>query len=518
MSEQPEEEQARLEPDLARWIGENAEDIRARLRAERKLATRIREQVDYIVDEFASAGIEIGIFPSDRGVGFMYAERQILVREEYLQRVWDILLGLIREPGKYRPDKPDVPRDDPSEPRPETPSGPAQDEPGEREPGESGGCEPREKPYGYRRVVAGLVLLELPSPDLKVPHVLDVIDKVLGEGIATPNHVLTVSPEVGPCPATEPEVVYDGAEPSPGICLENSGEGVLVYVADTGLLQDADSTHSWLHGVRRGRKLDGHLQDWETALERRRDGQLVIPPYAGHGTFVAGVIRCMAPQADVIVANVFRIAGSALESHFVRELTRALKLGVDIFHLSITAPTRGDLPLLAFEKWLRLVGQYKGVVCVVAAGNNGSSHPFWPAAFPEVVSVGALGADERDRADFSNYGGWVDVYAPGRNLVNAYASGTYRCRVEPYKDQDRQFYGMAQWSGTSFSTPIVSGLVAARMSRTGESGKEAAAALLAEARSQAIPGVGAILLPRCGAGATSPAECGCGRHRCPDAC
>ena len=225
------------------------------------------------------------------------------------------------------------------------------------------------------------------------------------------------------------------------------------------------------------------------------DGVTTIPPYAGHGTFVAGIIRCMAPQAEVIVSNIFNVAGSALESDLAAELDRALSRAS---MYSICRFPRG--PGRSFRC---SVSTTSAVAFSSTRGSCASSRPettdrrsrSWPGGYPEMVSVGALGADWRGRARFSNYGGWVDVYAPGRDLVNAYATGPYECHSTPTRASIRKFYGMARWSGTSFSTPVVTGLVAARMSRTGETGQEAAAALLAEARANAVPGVGAILLP-----------------------
>ncbi|HLK01289.1 MAG TPA: S8/S53 family peptidase [Streptosporangiaceae bacterium] len=398
----------------------------------------VAEQVDYIVSAFGERGIPIGVVTADRGVSYMYAEGHLVVREEHLERVQRML------------------------PCPAT----------------------------AERITGGIMLVRM-SEDAsgEQPSVADLlprIDAELGEGVATPNQVLTAAGEMRPCPATEPQEVYDGIEPSPSVDVGDGGAGVLIFVADTGLLDGAATTAPWLAGV------EGDPDPLPKPLP---DGTQPIPPYAGHGTFVAGVARCMAPRADIFVANIFSVAGSALETDFVRKLDAALNLGVDIFNLSIVAPTRNDVPLQAFRAWLKRARQYKGVVCVVAAGNSGSRLPQWPAAFPETVSVGALAADWRSRADFSDYGGWVDVYAPGRGLINAYATGTYTCRVAPYVGQQRKFYGMARWSGTSFSTPIVTGLIAARMSRTGENGRQAAEALLAEARAQAIPGVGAVLLP-----------------------
>jgi subtilisin family serine protease len=346
------------------------------------------------------------------------------------------------------------------------------------------GPQPRTSPA--TSVIGGVSLLQFgPArpylPHLAVRDAVDRINQAVGSRVAAPNYVLTVAPG-GPCPATEPQEVYFDTEPFPGVRMEDGsdGHGVRIYIADTGLLADATS-HPWLKGVR------GQPDPLEPEPGEK------IKPYAGHGTYVAGVARCMARKADVFVSNVFKIAGSALESDFVQDLDAALDHGVDIFNLSVTTPAEEDLRLLGFEAWLTRLAEYPDVVCVVAAGNDHSGHKFWPAAYPGMVSVGALAADWRSRASFTNHGDWVEVYAPGRDLVNAYATGTYECVDAPYTGQLRKFYGLAKWSGTSFSTPLVAGLIAARKSRTGLSARKAADSLLAQAKT--IPGVGKILLP-----------------------
>ncbi len=99
---------------------------------------------------------------------------------------------------------------------------------------------------------------------------------------------------------------------------------MLIYLADTGLLPDPGLGHPWLAGVRMGNA----AEDEDTG-----GSQTPIPPYTAHGTFTAGVTRCMAPAADIIVTNAFKVAGSTLESDLVPRLVGALGHGVDIFHL-----------------------------------------------------------------------------------------------------------------------------------------------------------------------------------------
>jgi len=314
-----------------------------------------------------------------------------------------------------------------------------------------------------------------------VLDLLGLIDDELGEGIAAPDHVLTAAQTLHPCSATEPEPPYLTAGPYPAVCRDG-GARVRIYQADTGLVAGAAETFPWLAGV-------------HGDPDPRESGGTILP-YGGHGTFVAGVLRCMAPEAQVHVANIFDIAGSARETDVARRLKAAFGFGFEILHITASCLTRKNIPPQALEGFLELLRPYKGVLCVAEAGNNYTRRPAWPGAFPDVLAVGALATDWRHRADFSNYGGWVDVYAPGEKLINAIGSGTYTYQIPPIPPGTGQatFSGLAQWSGTSFSAPIVTGLIAARMARSGESAQEAAAALLASART--IPGVGRVLLPR----------------------
>jgi len=423
---------------------------------------RMRAQAQLILNGHGDAAAHPVVERWDEvdNVEYLYREYAILVREPDADRVV-AALGPILEQVGYG----DVPEGDAREIR--------------REP-----------------VTSGVVRLTVPRTPTLVPDLVERLDGALGPGVAKPEHKVYVCPFT--CPATEPIEVPGTAAPVPPPGLDaggrrhipwtgNDGDGVNVSIVDTGLVPNAAADHPWLAGVR-GAEENPYVAD--------ASGDMVIAPYAGHGTFVAGVLRCMAPKASVFVERAFDIAGADYETRLASSLEDALERDPDILVFTFTSATHRDQSLHTFDDFYeRRIRQIKGLVVLAPAGNDGWSRRMWPAAHPGVIAVGALAANWRERAHFTNYGRWVDVYAPGENLVNAFPEGTYVCKEPPHADERRQFHGMANWSGTSFSTPVVAGLIAARMSQTGENAQQAADALLRFANSQAIPGVGAVLYP-----------------------
>jgi hypothetical protein len=340
--------------------------------------------------------------------------------------------------------------------------------------------------------LAVLSIEDLEDVRLTSPEALDLLDERLGEDnpalredglpLATPVYVMHITRI---CPAVEPEVPGgDPAQPWPLPCQPSqSKRDVKLFASDTGLL--ANVGHPWLAGV------TGDPDDLDPP---GLSGLPRIPQFAGHGTFIAGVARCMAPRTEVFVNDHFTASGGELEYVIIEKLEQLAKQSPDIINLSAGTYCRRNWTSLGFESFRQ---RHPEITLVAAAGNDSTNRKFYPAALPWTISVGALGTDQQHRAWFSNYGDWVDVYALGEGIVNAYAVGEYVYHEPPKRPAVQTFNGMARWGGTSFSAPLVAGLIAARMSRTGESSDVAAQAVLEAARNQPIAGVGPALYPLC---------------------
>lgn len=355
-----------------------------------------------------------------------------------------------------------------------------------------------------RALIGGINRLDVRVRESQhTPEVVADLDRRLGEGVATHDHAFVITGNAI-CPATEPEPVITPAAAEnpalvrdalwPGIGDLSAGRDVRVSVVDTGLLSGASAWAPWIEGARPDTSADIEDPDQLRVNSRKHEMDGFADPYAGHGTFVSGVIRCVAPASDVVVERFLRISGFGRESRLIKQIHDALSRSPDVISMSAGCYTRRNVPSLAFQTlWEERLSQLGGIVLVAAAGNDSRTAPFWPAAFPWCVGVGSMSRDGQRRSWFSNHGAWVDVYAPGEDIVNAYAHMKYKTVVDgEVRDTSA---GIVKWSGTSFSTPIVTGLIAARMSRTGENARQAADALLAAARSQFRPGVGPRLFP-----------------------
>ncbi|HEX4720889.1 MAG TPA: S8/S53 family peptidase [Pseudonocardiaceae bacterium] len=307
------------------------------------------------------------------------------------------------------------------------------------------------------RVVYGDVARVMLRPDVRRRCVELVADLPAGLDVA-PHHVQLGCPVMFGTPELCAEPGTDVRPPD----VELWQPAVTVALLDTGL-----DPHPWFAGR-------PWLSEWGLSPEvldpecvRDRDRQ------AGHGTFVAGVLLRHAPGVTVRHHRSLSSLGLtddltvAAALRQVQRQAAAHGSEIDVAVLTAGCHTADDRcpPVLRQE-----IGRWPRTIVVAAAGNNGGSRPFWPAALPSVVAVAATGRDGT-LAAFSNRGDWVDTAAPGVDVVSSYV------RLVPGEDgvapgTTTRVYGTARWSGTSFAAPRI----AADIARLRHDGVPAAAA------------------------------------------
>ena len=221
-----------------------------------------------------------------------------------------------------------------------------------------------------------------------------------------------------------------------------------------------------------------------------------IPPGAdcvGHGTAVASIIAAapvpgvsftgVAPAARILSV---KISGTDTfpTSATPQGIMDAVQFGADVINLSLATPDDVQGLRNAVEYAL-----HHNVVVVAAAGNdigqggtdandgNDGTGPFYPAAYPGVLAVGAVGPGGV-LAGFSDRYTPVGVTAPGVNVTSAYP-GTFPAA-----------YDAAQ-NGTSFAAAFVSGVVAlVRSAHPGLNAAQVVARIEATAHGGTGPGTG----------------------------
>jgi len=239
-----------------------------------------------------------------------------------------------------------------------------------------------------------------------------------------------------------------------------NGTGEKIAILDTGI----DKTHPDLNDL----DDNASTNDPKVILEQDFTGCGHVYDDHGHGTHCASIAAGtgeagnytyvgVAPGAWLLNGKVLDKYGNGWKSDVIAGIQWAVENGANVISLSLGDPSNNDGsdPLSQAVDWA--VGQ--GVVCVVAAGNNGNTYYSvgCPACAKEAITVGAT--DKTDKiAWFSSFGPTSDfrvkpeILAPGVNIVAARANGTSMGTVI------NQYYTMS--SGTSMATPHVAGAVA----------------------------------------------------------
>lgn len=187
------------------------------------------------------------------------------------------------------------------------------------------------------------------------------------------------------------------------------------------------------------------------------DGDMDPMDKTGHGTHVTGI-------AAALTDNNVGVAGVSGKSQVLA--VRVGHWGVPVFagaagivyaadHTAvrvINLSWGGPAPFAAIFDAIHYATSIKGKIVVAAAGNSNTTEPMYPAAFPNVIAVGATDWKswegcpifvEVKKTCYSNYGDYVDIAAPGHAIWSTIPGGGY-----------------ADYSGTSMAAPFVAGAAA----------------------------------------------------------
>ena len=347
-----------------------------------------------------------------------------------------------------------------------------------------------------------MVCLKLPTSarGIETQRLADVARNLRMRGFAA--SLTNITPTAGvlkPPPVPGPPVAQASSpvQPAPA-AAERAARGpaprpvrgmpVKVAIIDTGITAEI-RTDGWLKTVpRRPSDIDPLSAFPFPASDPHLDLN------AGHGTFVAGLVQRVAPDAEITVYRAVDSDGIASEVAVACEMIRAVNQGAQIVNLSLGCQTHDDTPPIAIAAALEVIRELERetgqqVLVVAAAGNYGDTRPCWPAAFRGVVSVAGLAPDMMP-AQFSSRGFWVTCSTIGQGLCSTFVEG----QLSPLVSPQATVFGpdsWAVWSGTSFTAPQVSGELARLGQEEELKPREALRRLLAEG--QPLPDFGQAL-------------------------
>ena len=265
----------------------------------------------------------------------------------------------------------------------------------------------------------------------------------------------------------------------------HSGEGVKVAILDTapvlvGFAPDGVGEATT--------EENGEVPDLDTDQQRG-----YLDPVAGHGLFIAGIIKALAPESTIQLKAVLTSYGDGDEAEVVRVLDDELDDPTHLINLSFGGYSPSGMGALA-ESVTRL--HHEGKVIVASAGNDGTSAPMYPAVLPHVVAVGALDQEGKP-ASFTNYGPWVRACAVGVEVTSTFFKDFHGAHQPQARVDIDEFKGKAVWSGTSFAAPIVVAAVAQKMLVGQDDGARKVVETLVDlgAALERIPMLGTVVKP-----------------------